>query len=142
MKKYTHVLAAIDLSDSTDKVIVQAKELAQLFSAKVSIIHVVEPLPAYGYAFMAPCDFETELLAEAKKQVKKLGEKYSIDENDRCVELGVAKISIIEKAKEEGVDLIVVGTHSSPILAGVLGSTANAIIHNSDCDVLTFKVNG
>lgn len=140
MKKYTHVLAAVDLSDCSDQVICRAKELAESFNARLSLIHVVEPLPAYGYAFMTPNDIKADLLKEAKQQVKALAEKHSIDENNQCVEVGLAKASILEKVQEDKVDLIVIGTHSSPVLSGILGSTANAIIHSADCDVLTFKV--
>lgn len=140
MKKYNHVLAAIDLTESTEQVIAHAKELAQSFDARLSLIHVVEPLPAYGYAFMTPNDIEADLLKEAKVQVKNYGEKHGIEEKDQCVEIGLAKASILEKVKDDGVDLIVIGTHSSPVLSGILGSTANAIIHSADCDVLTFKV--
>lgn len=139
MKRYTHVLAAVDLAENSEKVISHAKEMAALFGAKVSLIHVVEPLPGYGYAFVAPNDIESELYEEAKKQLAKLANEHGIDPANISVDMGPAKSQILEKAEEGKVDLIVVGTHKHLFL-GVLGSTANAIIHNAKCDVLTFRV--
>ncbi len=36
------------------------------FDAKVSLLHVVEPLPGYGYAYVGIADVEAELLVEAR----------------------------------------------------------------------------
>lgn len=139
MKKYKHILAAVDLGEGSEKVIAHAKEMAALFQAKLSVMHVVEPLPGYGYAFIAPNDIETELFDEAKKQLHKMAVDQGVESGNIYVDMGPAKTQLLEKAGEIKADLIVVGTHKHMLL-GVLGSTANAIIHNATSDVLTFRL--
>jgi universal stress protein A len=138
--RYKHLLIAVDLLSGSEKVLKRAAEIAKEFDSKLSIIHVVEPLPGYGYAFMAPAEIETQLIDEAKKQIKALGEKYKIPEKQQHVEMGPTKIEIIDIADQGKVDLVVVGTHTRHGLAHLLGSTANAVVHGAHCDVLTVRV--
>jgi universal stress protein A len=138
--KYKHILIAIDLLDGSSKLIKRAMEIAKEFGSKVSLIHVVEPLPGYGYAFISPAEIETQLVDEAKKQVQKIGAKYDIPEDQQYVEMGPTKIEIIDIADDHHVDLIAVGTHTRHGLAHLLGSTANAVVHGANCDVLTVRV--
>lgn len=138
--RYKHILIATDLSEGSERIVQRAFELAKEFAAKLSIIHVVEPLPGYGYAFIAPAEIEQQLIDEAKKQLKEIGKKYTIDDNNIHVLLGPTKAEIIEIAEQNQVDLIVVGTHIRHGLAHLLGSTANAVIHSAKCDVLTVRI--
>lgn len=138
--KYNHILIATDLLEGSEKIAKRAVEMAQEFAAKLSIIHVVEPLPGYGYAFIAPAEIESQLIDEAKKQLIELAKKYTISEENVHVVLGPTKVEILEVAEKTGVDLIVVGTHTRHGLGHLLGSTANAVIHGSKCDVLTVRI--
>lgn len=138
--KYNHILIATDLLEGSEKVLKRAYEIAQEFKSKLSIIHVVEPLPGYGYAFIAPAEIETQLMDEAKKQLIETAKKYSIPAENTYVVLGPTKAEILEVAQTNGVDLIVVGTHTRHGLGHLLGSTANAVIHSAECDVLTVRI--
>lgn len=138
--KYNHILIATDLLEGSEKIAKRAFELAQEFAAKLSIIHVVEPLPGYGYAFIAPAEIESQLIEEAKKQLMDVAKQYTIAEENVHVVLGPTKIEILEIAEKNGVDLVVVGTHERHGLGHLLGSTANAVIHSSKCDVLTVRL--
>ena len=138
--KYNHILIATDLLEGSEIVAKRALELAKEFSSKVSIIHVVEPLPGYGYAFIAPAEIESQLIDEAKKQLVDIAKQYSIPADNVHVVLGPTKVEILEIADKNGVDLIVVGTHIRHGLGHLLGSTANAVIHSATCDVLTVRI--
>jgi universal stress protein A len=138
--KYKHVLLATDLMDDCQVVAKRAAETAKQNDAKLSIVHVVEPLPGYGYAFISPSDIETQLLDEAKKQIKVLGKKYQVPEDQQRVEMGPTKIEIADYANDNKVDLIVVGTHTRHGFGHFIGSTANAVIHEAECDVLTVRI--
>lgn len=138
--QYQHILVAIDLMEGSEQVIKKGFELAKEFAAQLSLIHVVEPLPGYGYAFVAPAEVETQLVDEAKNQLKEFGEKYTISEDNLHVVLGPTKVEILETANTHNVDLLVVGTHTRHGWGHLLGSTANAVIHSSECDVLTVRV--
>lgn len=138
--KYNHILIATDLLEGSEKALKRASEIAQEFKSKLSIIHVVEPLPGYGYAFIAPAEIETQLMDEAKKQLIETAKKYSIAAENTYVVLGPTKAEILDVAETNGVDLIVVGTHTRHGLGHLLGSTANAVIHSAKCDVLTVRI--
>lgn len=140
MVKYKHILLATDFTDDSEIVIKKAAELAHQMGAKLSILHVVEPLPGYGYAFIGSAEIEIQLVEEAKKQLEALGKKYKIDVDDQYVEIGPTKVEITRIAKEKNIDLIVVGSHGRHGLSILLGSTANAVIHGAHCDVLTVRI--
>jgi len=54
--------------------------------------------------------------------------------------MGSPKTEIIRVAQENGVDLIVVGSHGRHGLALLLGSTANGVLHYAPCDVLAVRL--
>jgi universal stress protein A len=43
-------------------------------------------------------------------------------------------------AKEEDVDLIIVGSHGRHGLALIFGSTSNSVLHGAPCDVLAVRI--
>ncbi|OGT21413.1 MAG: hypothetical protein A3C55_01915 [Gammaproteobacteria bacterium RIFCSPHIGHO2_02_FULL_42_13] len=140
MVKYTHILVASDFTDNSGMVIKKAEELAKQMGSHLSLLHVVEPLPGYGYAFVGSAEIELQLVEEAKRQLAKLGKQLNVKDNDQYVEVGPTKIEITRVAEEIGADLIIVGSHGRHGLSNLLGSTANAVIHNADCDVLTVRL--
>lgn len=140
MANYRHILLATDLMKDSARVVHKALEMAKCNEAKLSIVHVVEPLPGYGYAFIVPAEMEGQLLEEAKKQIAQLGEKLSISETDRYIQIGSTRVEITELAKRIKADLIIIGTHSRHGLAILLGSTANGVVQSAPCDVLTVRL--
>lgn len=137
MPKYHHILLAVDLSDDSDKLVDRAVELAQLFSARLTLIHTIEPLPAYGYPGIS--GLESPVIDHAKQQMLELGKSHKIDENNVRVEFGSVKTQILRVAKELNVDLILVGSHGRHGLSKLLGSSASAIVHGADCDVFVLR---
>lgn len=141
MIKYKHILVTTDFAEGSPKVVAKAVELAKQMKSKLTILHVVEPLPGYGYAFIGSAEIELQLVEEAKKQLAKLGKKQDIAKENQLVEIGPPKIEISRVADEHDVDLIIVGSHGRHgFIENLLGSTANAVIHNAKCDVLTVRV--
>lgn len=144
MSNYKHILLAVDFYDNCSVVTARAKDLALKYQAKLSIIHVIDNLPltdtGYGAEIPFNIDFTTELMANAKKQLAKLGEELAIKEDLQCLEMGSPKTEIIRVAEENKVDLIVVGSHGRHGWALLLGSTANGVLHHANCDVLAVRL--
>lgn len=140
MVKYKHILLATDLMKETKAVEQKAIEFAKQMKAKLSIIHVVEPLPGYGYAYIGVADVEMQLLDEAKKQLAIMGKKYNIPKQNQFLEFGSTSSEIVHTAEKKKADLIVIGSHSRHGLELLLGSTANSVIHHAKCDVLTVRI--
>ena len=144
MSNYKHILLAVDFYDNCSDVSQRAKDLALKYQAKLSIIHVVDNLPltdtGYGAEIPFNVDFTTELMANAKKQLAKLGTELAITEDLQWLEMGSPKTEIIRVANENNVDLIVVGSHGRHGWALLLGSTANGVLHHASCEVLAVRL--
>ncbi len=142
MAMYDHILLCTDLSDESAQVATRAAALRDSCSAKLSAIHIIEPL-SFAYGGDIPMDFsnvQAEIHKQAGVQLAAFAEKYSIDKADQHIVVGRAETEIHRFAKEENIDLIVVGSHGRHGLALLLGSTANGVLHGADCDVLAVRV--
>lgn len=144
MENYKHILLAADFSEQGGVVAERAKDLAEKYQAKLSIIHVMDNLlitdAAYGSTIPFDLDLTAELMAAAKKRLAQLAEKLGIPEENQWMEMGSPKLEIIRIAEENSVDLIVVGSHGRHGLALLLGSTANGVLHHANCDVLAVRI--
>lgn len=143
MDIYKHVLIAIDLHPNCDKKTIQrALTIAKENNAKLSIVHAIEHINAYGVAeaYSAVLDVEEEMIKEAKAEMTRIGEQFNIAATSQFIEVGSPKSVIMNKAQELGADLIVVGSHGRHGIQLLLGSTANAVIHHANCDVLAVRV--
>ena len=137
---YKHILFATDLSDDTDYVISKVRAIRGYTGAKLSLVHVVEPMPGYSYAYLGIEDIEGQLIEEAKTSLAKLAGELNVDVKDQWVEVGPTKSKILSVAQDIHADLIVCGSHGRHGLSLLLGSTANAILHGAKCDVLTVRL--
>jgi len=140
MSIYQHVLIATDLSDENQVVIEQGLAIASAFGARVSLLHIVEPLPGYGYAYVGIADIELELREEAIKKIHRLAEKYSIPQNQCYVNVGPIKIELKNVIRSHSIDCLVLGSHGRHGLSELLGSAAHAAVHSAPCDVMTIRI--
>lgn len=143
MKLYKNILLAVELNSQSDKVPTQkAVELAKQFGAKLSVVHAIEHISSYGaaYGIAVGADIEGILLKTANKEMGKLGKKLNVAAKDQIVKFGPAKVVILEEAKRIKADLIVVGSSGMHGVRFLLGTTANAVLHAAECDVLAARV--
>ena len=143
MNNYKHILLAVDFSKHGKQVSAKAKHLAEQNQAKLSLVHVVENLPITDAAY-GPIPFDVDLTQEwmntSQKRLLDLGSALEVPEQRQWLEMGSAKLEIVRVAEENGVDLIVVGSHGRHGLALLLGSTANGVLHHARCDVLAVRL--
>ncbi len=142
MAMYDHILLCTDLSDESAQVVARAVALRDGSSAKLSAIHIIEPL-SFAYGGDIPMDFsnvQAEIQKQASKQLAEFASEHAMAEADQHIVVGRAETEIHRFAKEKKVDLIVVGSHGRHGLALLLGSTANGVLHGADCDVLAVRV--
>ncbi|NOX43010.1 MAG: universal stress protein [Gammaproteobacteria bacterium] len=147
MAKYTNILVAIDFSSSADEdeIAQRAMAIAENNATKLSIIHVVEYMPPFmmGNEPIPSTSWvinEDELVDNVKKKLGEFVRRLNIESADQVVSIGTAKREIIRIAKEKNADLIVVGSHGRHGVGLLLGSTANSVLHHSECDVLAVRV--
>ncbi|ATJ81906.1 universal stress protein [Halomonas beimenensis] len=139
--EYRHVLVAVDLTKDSHKVLERAMQIADRNKAKLSIIHTLEPL-GFAYGGDIPMDLtsiQDQLDEHAKQRLAEIADPQVPKENQHVV-VGMPDTEIHRFAEEEGVDLIVVGSHGRHGFALLLGSTSTGVLHGAQCDVLAVRV--
>lgn len=143
MSLYNHILVGLDLSpEESLRVANKAVALARLYQAKLSLLHVIEPL-ALAYAGDIPIDLTETQAALEEQATKRLADftthlGYPVSHSQ--VVLGHTAAELRETATGLGADLIVVGSHGRHGLALLLGSTASEVLHGAKCDVLAVRI--
>lgn len=144
MRAYQHIVVAVDLSPEARQVLSRAQDLAAHYGARISLVHVVEPVVtdvAYDLMPAVPVEVEADLVERARGYLASLAQAAGLPREIEClVQVGSVKGELLRLAEERGVDLIAVGTHGRHGVAMMLGSTANAVLHGTPCDVLAVRV--
>jgi nucleotide-binding universal stress UspA family protein len=136
-----NILLATDFSSASDKAASYARALARRYSSAVEIAHVFDPSVVTSYP-------EAIIGLPANERRRIGNENLERLHHDFTASRIVAKTvsieghrpfaSLLKVAREHRVDLIVAGTHSKPQGERlILGSTAEQLIRNAKCPVLT-----
>lgn len=137
---YNKILYATDLRENHYDMCKQAVNIAKSFHAKLYLLHVIEPPAtlqlAQGLGF---AEFYYPKKDDAQAVLRVLGEALGIPADQQFVEVGSIKTHVLKKADELGCNLIIVGSHAPSALPTFLGSTAHAVVHHANCDVLTLR---
>jgi nucleotide-binding universal stress UspA family protein len=137
-----NILTCVDLSESTDKIVVRAVEIAKAVSAKLWFLHVAEPEPDFiGYE-VGPQSVRDSLSIKFREQHRMLQEiaervrKGGVDATALLVQ-GSTVETILAKAAKLGADMIIVGTHGRGAMYQLLvGSVSEGLLHSSECPIL------
>lgn len=143
MSTYKHLLIGLDLSPESQQVVDRVKQLFADREVKISICHILEPL-AFTYSGDIPVDLsdvQVQLEEQARQRLATLAEQLNVSEEDQHIVLGQPANEMRRMAKEENIDLIIVGSHGRHGLALIFGSTSNSVLHGAPCDVLAVRIN-
>ncbi len=144
--KIKRILCPVDFSEFSDKAYDYAYSLAQRYDAHLLVEHVVQPSSlAYsynGFPEAATIDLDSELAATAEKRLQELAKSQAGDplKPEMVVHRGFIADSILTYARQQNVDLIVMGTHGRRGLDRlVLGSVTEAVLRKAHCPVLAIR---
>ena len=139
------VLVPIDFSDYSKSALKYAVNFAKSFNADIILIYVVEPIiypPDFSMGQIAMPSINTEWDDRAKDELQKLAksEIAEIANVKTIIKTGKPFVEIIETAKEEDIDLIIIATHGHSGVEHILfGSTAEKVVRKAPCPVLTLR---
>jgi len=144
MKSFQHILFPTDFSPIAEHAFGYALELARRFGARLSILHVIDEqadLRGFYLPHLAYEQVEADIATAARRMMEAFCAGIEgIDNHEGAVVSGVPHAAILAAAREQDVDLIVMGTHG---LAGVehllFGSTAERVVRYAPCPVLTVR---
>jgi nucleotide-binding universal stress UspA family protein len=145
----TRILVPVDFSSSAMPAVACALDMARAFGSRVHMLHVSEEPATQGWASNVP-NADLDRCSEgwrqdALDQLALLSLDWSRTDGlhgRRRTTLAVrsaadAPAAILAYAREEGCDLIVMGTHQPSALAALLrGSTAERVRRHASCPVL------
>lgn len=147
MLAITNILIATDFSDASETALNHARAMAKAFGSRLHVLHVVEVFSfdsaAFGTAAATIPALQAELEAASRRTLER-----TVTDTDRKELRAVAALravdtpahAIVEYAREEKIDLIVVGTHGRKGLSHVLlGSVAEKVVRLAPCAVLTVR---
>jgi nucleotide-binding universal stress UspA family protein len=145
---FRHILLATDGSAASEHAATMAVNLARLHSAKLLVVYVVDPYPYLGVGESNPYGFQAYMSAAQKQAAQAhvmvntlcVQHKPHVEMQARMVEDIGPAAGIVQTAKTEGADLIIVGSHGrSGIARLMLGSVANKVVAESPVPVLVVR---
>ena len=146
MATYQKILVAVDLSSESDVVLQKAQLIANP-DADIFLVYVQEPMDnvyvgivPQSAAFSGLGDLEAQLGEELKEKLTILGANFSVPSDHLHILNGSPAHEIHRFAKDNDIQLIVIGTHGQKGLQLLLGSTANSVLHGAGCDVLSVRI--
>jgi universal stress protein A len=137
------IVVPMDFSDVSRQGLAYGVRLAEQFGARLTVLHVLEPVAAPQFAAVATLVENEALRREARTRLEgvlremkvpaKLVEKVLIRSGSPFAEITAA-------AKSLKADLIVLTTHGYTGLKHVfMGSTAERVVRHAHCPVLTVR---
>ena len=146
MAGYRKLVVAVDLSNESAAIVKRSREVAS-DNAEIHLVYVQEPIEAvylgvvpYGPVFSGMDQVEDRLQSELRTRLETLAADHGIPAENAHFLVGSPAREIHQFAKENSADLVVLGTHGQKGVQLLLGSTANAVLHGAQCDVLAVRM--
>ena len=137
------IVALVDLSDLSFKVLKQSHTLATAFHSEVIILHVLGKVPVVvDVGLISPVVMEEPTATVAQEQSEQL-----LEMRDSLIKFGVkarveqlvdARVQeVLAETKRLNADLIILGSHHhSTIYHMLVGSVASDVLKHAHCPVL------
>lgn len=135
---FTNILVAVDPSHDGSEVraLATARKLAHDTYAEITALTVLEPVPAHlteSMAHEAKIEAADKAATALRQQIGKGSEIRVI------VRHGRAAHEIIQYARQNGVDCIIVASHRPGFSDYFLGSTAARVVRHAPCSVIVLR---
>lgn len=142
MRRIKKILVPTDFSPPSNVAMDYAAFIAKQFNAGIILIHVIESLPYSVTDTFNVIEHRKALETTARSLLENF--RHDLVERDLSLKIslvsGAAYQEILKKARQERIDLIVMGTHGrTGVRHLILGSVAEKVVRLSTCPVLTVR---
>ncbi len=136
-----NLLAPIDFSDVTDRVIDTAEQMARAFGAKLWLIHCVKEHPVFAPMEEVPLVLPDTDMAMSERHPEQYQELVTLTsalkakgiDAEALFVVGIPADEILFVADQYQIDLILMGSHGHGALYEmVMGSVAQAVLHQTN----------
>lgn len=141
------ILAAIDFSDVTQRVLNHAALIAGAFDAKLYLIHVAAPEPTFVTYSPGPQherDFRADELRKEHRDLQQLADDLKTKNvtTEALLVQGETINKLLEEANQLKADAIVMGSHGHGALYElIVGSVTDGVLRKSQCPVTIVPAN-
>ena len=143
--EWKRICCPIDFSDASRAAMELAADLARRFGAELLLLHAY-PIPGYTFpdgSVVASPKMLQELADGAERHLEAWRRDAEVAGASRVEAAKVAgepAAEIVSFAREQGVDLLVLGTHGRTGLEhALMGSIAERVVRRARCPVLTVR---
>lgn len=153
MKRIKKIICPVDFSDLSDETLEIAIQLATQYNSEFHLIYVIPRPNLYDWSLTGMSAVVLEnWFEETKKEVdKKISNLVDLIKKDNPKLTVSAEVSeymdpaegIIEAAKDQKADLIIMGSHGRKGFNRILmGSVAEGVLRHATCRVIIYKGTG
>jgi nucleotide-binding universal stress UspA family protein len=136
------ILVPLDFSPPSKKALSYAVAVARQFKAKLTLLHVVEPVAAPEFVAPLALD-EDKVIAAAKEELEEVVTAARVPRGlveKVLVRVGRSYHEIADAARTRKADLIIISTHGyTGLKHAVLGSTTERVVRHASCPVLVVR---
>ncbi len=143
MHTYQHLLIATDAAEGSEVVAERGLSIAQATGARVTLLQVLEDLPANIPVDPVPpegVDKIAWITDYTRDKLAGFAERHGLKDPEINVATGSVKEAILELAGKQDIDLIIVGAHICHGMAVLRPSTTDKVLHGAPCDVLAVHI--
>jgi len=139
------ILVPTDFSETARYAFNYAVELNRVLKARLYLLHVLQDFTEFSEYNLSPSILPQLYLEFEENAAKRLEDMLANMESpdipcDTYILHGVPFYEIIQFARKETIDLIIIGTHGRTGLKHVLfGHTAEKVVKKAPCPVLTVR---
>ncbi len=148
MIQLRRVLVPVDFSECSERAMEYAQEFCEKYDAALHLLHVLEvhvsSTPQFTMGLAVP-DRQEESFELAQQKLEEYPNKDWAANREvvRATVHGSPFVEIVKYAKDQEIDVIVVGTHGRTGLSHVfLGSVAENVVRQTPCPVLVVGQKG
>jgi nucleotide-binding universal stress UspA family protein len=142
-----HILVPTDFSETSDAALAYGREFARTFGASLDLLHVADNVFSRGFTGEGYLAILPDLQEDLERTARVRLDEMLIDHDEPgLAATPVLRTStspaseIVAYARENDVDLIVMGTHGRGGVAHFLvGSVAERVVRSAPCPVLTVR---
>ncbi|MFT4888737.1 MAG: universal stress protein A [Pseudohongiellaceae bacterium] len=141
--KYQKVVVAIDLASESDKILNIARNITEGSLDSLHAVYVMElPPTSFPYDGYLPLleEAQARISRDSAQQLNTLADRVEIPLSNQRLLRGHPANEICEYALRTDAQLVVIGNHSALGEETLLDSTANRVVQQASCDVLTVRV--
>jgi nucleotide-binding universal stress UspA family protein len=143
--RISKILVPVDFEAPSNHALEYAKDLARQFQASLELLHVVSvpyilPVTDGGLLQLSPEVIDGVVKDANARLANAIGSTGETSGSRATVRTGDPRAQIVDFAREEGADLIVMGTRGRTGATHLIfGSVAEHVVRSAPCPVLTVR---